>query len=72
MAAVSSPGPLDPRQAFQIILELFDASIDIMRQNLRRQHPEADEAEIETMLQHWLMKADKPLSAAYGPRGNSP
>jgi len=62
---VSSPGPFDPRQAFQVVLDLFEASIGIMRQNLRRRHPDADEPEVEAMLQRWLMKADQPISKAF-------
>ena len=66
--SVDSPSPLDPRQAFQMMLELFDTSIAMMRQNLRRRHPDADEAEIKEMLRRWVMKADQPISEAYKPR----
>lgn len=35
-------------------LELADAGVDLMRQNLRRAHPEASAAEIDAMLIAWL------------------
>lgn len=34
--------------------ELFDAGVRMMRQNLKRRHPDADEAAIEEMLRAWL------------------
>lgn len=33
---------------------LHDAGVDLMRNNLRRRHPQADEAEIQRRLDHWL------------------
>ena len=69
MTVMSPPGPLDPLRAFQTVFELFDASIEIMRLNLRRRHPEASEAEVEAMLRRWLMKADQPLSQSFSARG---
>jgi hypothetical protein len=38
------------RQTF----DLFDAGVSMMRARLRREHPEADEAEIERLLRLWL------------------
>jgi hypothetical protein len=38
------------RQAFG----LFDAGVSLMRARLRRDHPEADPAEIERLLRDWL------------------
>jgi len=64
-AVVSPRRALDPQQAFRVVLELHEFSIGIMRQNLRRRYPEADEAEIEARLRRWLIKADQPLSAAF-------
>ena len=51
------------------MLELFDTSVAIMRQNLRRRYPDADEADIEARLRRWLTKADQPLSQAFAARG---
>jgi hypothetical protein len=39
---------------FRLTLDLFDAGVQVMRQNLRRQDPEADEQEIDRRLSAWL------------------
>ena len=46
-----SPSPADKlRQA----LELFESGLDLMRQNLRRRHPDASQEELERLLTEWL------------------
>jgi hypothetical protein len=45
---------LTPLEKMQITLDLFEASVEIQRQNLRRSHPRATEAEIEDLLAAWL------------------
>lgn len=40
--------------AFRTTLDLFETGVDLMRQNLRRSHPEASEEEIERLLRDWL------------------
>jgi hypothetical protein len=40
--------------AFRTALDLFDAGVNLMRQNLRRKRPQADDQEIERLLQAWL------------------
>ena len=35
-------------------LELSDLAVQIMRQNLRRRHPGASEAEVAAMLRQWM------------------
>ncbi|HVS00279.1 MAG TPA: hypothetical protein VMW27_26865 [Thermoanaerobaculia bacterium] len=40
----------------QQAMDLFEAAEAIMRQNLRRWHPEANAAEIEARLAAWLQK----------------
>jgi hypothetical protein len=44
--------------AFRATLDLFDTGLDLMRQNLRRGHPEAGDKEIERLLRDWLL--DRP------------
>ena len=44
--------------AFRTTLGLFDTGVDLMRQNLRRNHPEAGDEEIERLLRDWLL--DRP------------
>ena len=44
--------------AFRATLDLFDAGLSLMRQNLRRSHPDASDDEIERRLGEWL--ADRP------------
>lgn len=52
--------------AFRTTLDLFETGVDLMRQNLRRNHPEAGEEEIERLLEEWLR--DRPGAAT----GDSP
>jgi hypothetical protein len=50
---------MDPSLAsrrFRTALELFEAGVSMMRQNLRRQFPEADEKEIAARLAKWLQE----------------
>ena len=41
---------------FRTALELFEAGVAMMRQNLSRQFPEADEKEIAARLAKWLQE----------------
>ena len=41
-------------RVFRMTLDLFDAGVQMMRQNLRRQDPDADEQEIDRRLSRWL------------------
>ena len=43
-----------PAQRFALTCELFEAGLELMRQNLRRQNPQASEAEIAAALSRWL------------------
>ena len=52
------PISLSIADAFRTTLELFDTGLDLMRQNLRRSHPEAGDEEIERLLRDWLL--DRP------------
>ena len=52
-----SPAP-SIADAFRTTLDLFQAGVDLMRQNLRRSHPEARENDIERLLRAWLL--DRP------------
>jgi len=38
----------------QVAFDLYETAVVMMRQNLRRRHPEADPAEIERRLSAWL------------------
>jgi len=42
-------------EALRATLDLFDTGLDLMRQNLRRGHPESGDAEIERLLRDWLL-----------------
>jgi Rv0078B-related antitoxin len=42
--------------AFQTTLDLFEAGLELMRQNLRRTHPEAADEDIERFLHEWLLE----------------
>jgi len=41
---------------FRTAMDLFEAGVEMMRQNLRRQFPEADEKEIAARLAQWLQE----------------
>lgn len=45
-------------EAFRTTLDLFDTGLDLMRQNLRRSHPEAGDEHIELLLHEWVV--DRP------------
>lgn len=48
--------PSSIADAFRSTLDLFETGVDLMRQNLRRRNPDADEHEIERLLQEWLLE----------------
>ena len=50
--------PPSVADAFRTMLDLFETGLDLMRQNLRRSHPEAGDEEIELLLHEWLL--DRP------------
>lgn len=41
---------------FRLALDLFEAGVQMMRQRLRREHPDLPEAEIEARLVRWLQE----------------
>lgn len=45
---------LTPAEQFRIALELFEEGVRIMEQNLRREHPDATDEEIDERLRAWL------------------
>ncbi len=40
---------------------LIEAGIDIMRQNLKRRHANASEADVEALLRAWELRENDPL-----------
>jgi hypothetical protein len=50
---------MDPALAarkFRTAMDLFEAGVGMMRQNLRRRFPDADEKEIAARLAQWLQE----------------
>ena len=45
-----------PATALREALDLFDTGVDLMRQNLRRRHPEATPQEVERLLGDWVQE----------------
>ena len=45
-----------PAEKLRIALDLAEAGVELMLQNLRRRHPEADDAEVDRLLQAWLLE----------------
>ena len=43
-------------ESFRATLDLFQTGIDLMRQNLRRRHPERSDADIDRLLRDWLLQ----------------
>jgi hypothetical protein len=70
----SSPAEL-LAERLQTALDLYEAGEQLMRENLRRQHPEAGEVEIERLLGAWLRErpgaehGDAPGRVVRWPRG---
>ena len=50
-------------EAFRATLDLCETGVGLMRQNLRRRHPEAANEDVERLLRAWLL--DRP-GAEYG------
>lgn len=48
----------------QMTFDLCDAAEQIMRQNIRRRHPELSEAEVEERLAGWYLS--RPKGHSYG------
>jgi hypothetical protein len=53
-----SSASLSVVEAFRATLDLFETGLDLMRENLRRSHPESGDEEIERLLRVWLR--DRP------------
>jgi hypothetical protein len=47
--------PQTVADAFRTTLDLFDTGLDLMRQNLRRAHPEASDEVVLRLLREWLL-----------------
>jgi len=47
---------VDALERFRTALELADLAEQMMRQKLRRENPDADEAQIERMLDDWFAR----------------
>lgn len=45
---------MSPAEKLRAALELHDVGVELMRQNLRRRHPDASEKEIDDLLADWL------------------
>jgi hypothetical protein len=45
---------LTPEEKLRLSLDMFTYGCEMMRQNLRRAHPEADDQEVEQLLIAWL------------------
>ena len=43
-------------EAFRTTLDLFQTGVDLMRQNLRRRHPNVSNEDIERRLGEWLQE----------------
>jgi len=48
--------------AFRTTLDLFSTGVELMRQNLRRDRPEASENEIDRRLSEWLQERPGAVS----------
>lgn len=45
---------MDPERRMGVALELFDAAVEIKRQNLKRRYPTETEAQIDARLRAWV------------------
>ncbi len=75
LRSVSTDSGVLLAERLQTALDLFEAGEQLMRENLRRQHPKAGEAEIERRLVAWLRErpgaehGDAPGRVIRWPRG---
>ncbi len=60
------------QQRFRETLELFEVGLEMQRAQLRREHPEADDAEIEQLLRAWLRHRPGAEHGDAGPVGFRP
>lgn len=51
-----SSTPPSLADVFRTTLDLFESGLDLMRQNLRRNHPAATDEEIDRLLGEWLLE----------------
>jgi hypothetical protein len=47
--------PPSVADALPATFDLFETGLDLMRQNLRRRHPEAGDEQLERLLREWLL-----------------
>jgi hypothetical protein len=47
---------LTPRERLLQALEMYDEGVRLQRNNLRRRHPDANDHEIDRMLDRWLRR----------------
>ncbi len=47
---------MTPAEALRAAFDLYEFGEDLMRQNLRREHPGASETEIELLIREWLQR----------------
>jgi len=47
---------MTPAEALRTAFDLYEFGENVMRQNLRREHPGAGEAEIELLIREWLQR----------------
>lgn len=45
---------MTPAEKLRAALELHEVGVELMRQNLRRRHPDASDGTIEQLLADWL------------------
>lgn len=45
---------------------LIEAGVDMMRQNIRRLHPDADDDTVNSLLAAWMRREDDPLPGDTG------
>ncbi len=69
MIPTRGPNENGAAERLRLALEMFDLGLDIMRQNLRRKHPEDTQAEIQEKLRAWLQ--DRP-GAEFGDAVGNP
>ena len=53
---VTAEAELSAAEKFRLSLELFELGERMTREALRRQHPEADDSEVERLLVAWLQE----------------
>lgn len=57
---VPGTAPTPEAQRVRDVFEMYEFGVALYRQRMRREHPGADEAEVEALTREWLISPPRP------------